>query len=96
MLNTSQDILYLTVAACVAAFTVTLIWIMYYIGQITKQSNDMLADFRKKLEELDETVKTIQTKVSHSVEALSAISDQVAYVVDFIRNMSKSKKRAKN
>lgn len=93
MVTTSQDVLYLTVSICVAAFTGTLIWIMYYVGQITKQSNEMIADFRVKLEELDRAVKNIQEKVTHSVDVLASLSDQIGGIVEVVRSYTRGKKR---
>lgn len=91
MLNTSQDVLYLTVAICVAFFTVFLIWIMYYIAQITKQSNEMVTDFRNKMEELDQTAKDIKDKVSNSMESLTSISDQIKTIFGFIKTLRDSR-----
>ncbi|EKD76638.1 MAG: hypothetical protein ACD_43C00034G0003 [uncultured bacterium] len=88
MLATSQDILYVTVAACIAVFTVFLVWIMYYIAQISKQSNEMISDFRQKMEELDETVQVIKEKVTHSVDALSGVSEQVGNILELIQNFT--------
>lgn len=93
MISTSQDILYVTVATCIAAFTVTLIWIMYYVGQITKQSNEMIADFRTKLEELDRTIHIIQDKVTRSVDTLASLSDQIGGIVEVVRGFAKKKRK---
>lgn len=94
MFETSQDILYITVAACIAVFTIFLVWIMYYIAQISKQSNEMIADFRQKMEELDETVHVIKEKVTNSVDALSSVSAQVGNILELIQNFTgKSKSR---
>lgn len=95
MFETSQDILYITVAACIAVFTVFLVWIMYYIAQISKQSNEMIADFRQKMEELDETVHVIKEKVTNSVDALSSVSSQVGNILELIQNFTGSKAKTR-
>jgi predicted PurR-regulated permease PerM len=95
MLETSQDMLYVTVAACIAVFTVFLVWIMYYIAQISKQSNEMITDFRQKMEELDETVQVIKEKVTHSVDALSSVGEQVGNILELIQNFTGRNKASK-
>ncbi len=95
MITTSQDVLYLTVAVCIATFTATLIWIMYYVGQITKQSNEMISDFRTKLEDLDRAIHAIQDKVSRSVDVLATLSNQVSNVVEIVRGVTTKAKRKK-
>lgn len=88
MFETSQDILYITVAVCIAVFTVFLVWIMYYVAQISRQSNEMIADFRQKMEELDETMTSLKTKVNDSVDSLAAVSSQVGSILEFIKSLT--------
>ena len=98
MFETSQDILYVTVAVCIAVFTIFLVWIMYYVAQISRQSNEMIADFRQKMEELDETMTSLKTKVNDSVDSLAAVSSQVGSILEFIKSLtgrSSTKKRIK-
>lgn len=99
MFSTSQDILYVTVSICIALFTFFLVWIMYYIVQISKQSNEMISDFRQKMEELDATVHAIKDKVNTSVDRISSLSDQVGNILEVItrftnRGGSRRKRRA--
>ena len=96
MIDVSQQVLYLTLAGSIAVFTVFLVWIMYYIAQIAKQSNEMVSDFRVKMEELDESVQQLKDKVSGSVENLATMGEQVAYIVELVGGVTgkrKSKKR---
>lgn len=97
MFETSQDILYVTVAVCIAVFTVFLVWIMYYVAQISRQSNEMIADFRQKMEELDATMTSLKTKVNDSVDSLAAVSSQVGSILEMIQSFTgaRSKKKGK-
>lgn len=96
MFETSQDILYLTVSICVFVFTIFLVWIMYYAAQISKQSNEMITDFRDKMEELDESIHDIKDKVSASVDSLANVSSQVSNVVELVRGFSGADKDKRN
>ena len=98
MLDTSQDILYVTVSVCIGVFTVFLVWIMYYIAQISRQSNEMISDFRQKMEELDATMKALKEKVNDSVDSLASVSSQVGSILEMIQSFTGrgSKKRRKS
>ena len=98
MFDTSQDILYITVAVCIGVFTVFLVWIMYYIAQISRQSNEMITDFRQKMEELDETMRWLKEKVNDSVDSLAAVSSQVGTILEMIKSFTggRTKKRRKS
>ncbi|MDP3970770.1 MAG: hypothetical protein Q8P90_03645 [bacterium] len=91
MLETSQDVLYITVSMSIAVFTFFLVWIMYYAAQISRQSNEMITDFREKMEELDETLNVIKEKVTTSVDSLSAVSEQVSYILELVNNFGQRK-----
>lgn len=97
MFDTSQDILYITVSVCIGAFTVFLIWIMYYVAQISRQSNEMITDFRQKMEELDATMAALKEKVNDSVDSLAAVSSQVGMILEMIQSFTgkRSKKRTR-
>lgn len=93
MFATSQDVLYITVAACIAVFTLFLVWIMYYVVQITRQSNEMISDFREKIEDLDATVQVIKEKVTTSVDSLSSVSQQIGNILEIVRGFSGRKSK---
>ncbi len=95
MFESSQDVFYLTISLCVAVFTGFLVWIMYYVAQISRQSNEMITDFRIKMEELDASVKELKEKVSNSIDSISMISDQVASVLEVVKNFSGGDKKRK-
>lgn len=100
MISTAQDILYITVAISIGLFTVFLVWIMYYIAQISRQSNEMITDFRNKMEELDASVRVIKDKVQDSVDSLSAVSSQITTMLDLVKNFTgkgkKSRRRSRD
>lgn len=95
MISSAQDILYITVAASIGLFTVFLVWIMYYIAQISRQSNEMITDFRSKMEELDATMHVIKDKVQDSVDSLSAVSTQITTILDLVRSFTNKAKRSR-
>ena len=93
LISTSQDVLYLTIAVCTALFTGFLVWIMYYLAQLTRQSTEMVTDFRQKIEDLDTSIKALKEKVSDSVETFSVVGDKVATILDIVKNVGGSRRR---
>ena len=95
MFETSQDVLYLTVSICVALFTGFLVWIMYYIAQISRQSNEMIEDFRIKMEELDQSIKDIKEKVGTSIESITTVGEQVGSIMEIVTKLTGNKSTKK-
>lgn len=93
LISTSQDVLYITVSACVAVFTFFLVWIMYYLAQISRQSNEMITDFRNKMEELDQSITVLKEKVNDSMTTFTSIGSQVATILEIVKNVSGNRKR---
>lgn len=91
MLETSQDILYIAVALCVLIFTGFLVWIMYYLAQIMRQSNEIITDVRKEIVELQAAIQNIKEKVASSATSISFLTKQIKDVVDFVRERKQKK-----
>ncbi len=94
MIEVSQSTLFFSISLCVLVFTGFLVWIMFYLGQLTKQSNEMVTDFREKIAELEETIKTIKDKASASAESVAFVAGEIKNVVDMVKD-KKEKKIAK-
>ena len=89
MLDQAHNILYLTVALCALVFTGFLVWIMYYLAQIMKQSNEIIIDVRAKLEELEEAIDNIKEKVTSSANSIASVASEVKHIVDFVQSRKK-------
>lgn len=94
MLIASQSTLFFTVSVCVLVFTGFLVWIMYYLAQIMKQSNEIIIDVRKKMAELEETVNNIKDKVNASASSITFIASEIKNILEFVqdRRMKKGRK----
>lgn len=84
ILETSQDILYITVSVCTLVFTGFLCWVLFYLAHLLKQSNQITEELHAKMTEWAEAIDEIKEKVINTAATLSSLGDQVGRVVDFI------------
>jgi len=93
MLETSQDLLYVIVALCTFVFTIFLVWIMYYLAQIMKQSNEIISDVREELAELSKTIANIKEKVNSSATSIAFVANQIKDIAGFLHEKKGKKKK---
>jgi len=88
MLETSKDILYLVVAFCILWFTVFLCWTLYYVVRILKNANEIVEEFRARLQILTDAINYVRGKV----ENISALMNGMAGGVgSAVKNMVSKK-----
>ena len=81
MLETSKDILYLVIAFCVLWLTVFLCWMFYYVTRILKNANQIVEEFRSRLQILTEAINYVRGKVENIHSLLSVAGSGVARMV---------------
>lgn len=92
MLESSKDILNLTIAFCVVWFTVFLIWMMYYIISMLKKANDSMKLVNVIINSINVIIEHTKGKIKNSVASFEFIGMLVKKIVDTID----SKKQKKN
>jgi uncharacterized protein YoxC len=88
MLETSKDILFLVIAFCVLWLTVFLCWMLYYIMRILKNANQIVEEFRTRLQILTEAIDYLRGKVENIHSLLNVAGGGMASAV---KNMMASK-----
>jgi len=58
---------------------------------IFKNMHEVVKDFKRKMEAIDELVKTLKNKIEHSATYMALLAEGVTKLLDFL----KEKKRAK-
>lgn len=81
MLQTSQDILYLVISFCVLWVTVFLCWTFYYVMRILRNANQIVEEFRVRLQALTEAINYIRGKVEHISGLLTLASGGVSGLI---------------
>lgn len=65
MFETSKDVLYLVISFCVLWVSVFLCWTFYYVMCILRNANQIVEEFRVRLQALTEAINYIRGKVEH-------------------------------
>jgi|GEM_PF-345074 len=78
MLETSQDILYLVISFCIIWITVFLCWTFYYLVKILKNANQIVEEFRVRIQALTEAVDYVRHKVEGISELMSLAGSGVS------------------
>ena len=88
MYATSVDVMYGALSVAILVFTGFLAWMMYYVVQILKQGNEVIAEIREKIAEFEEAITSIKEKVISSATSISFIASQIGSVVDVVKRRS--------
>lgn len=92
---TSLDFLYFIIAFCLLILTGFLIWIMYYIAMILRQGNEIVTEFRQKVEEIENSIHAIHEKVFNSANAVSFLVKEFGQISNLVREFKSSRAQKK-
>ena len=100
IIESSKDILFLTIALSIFLFTVFACWAVYYVIVMLKNVSRMTISAREKLEMIDKILKLVKDKLEKGSNHAAMISDSVIKLVGFLMEKQKSsatstKKRSK-
>jgi hypothetical protein len=95
MFQTSTDILWLTIAACVALLTIFSCWGIFYLIQIVRRSSNMFKGVEQMIANINDVIKTTKEKIEHSAAYLSVLADGAKKVVEIMREKSNGVKTHK-
>lgn len=81
MFGSSKDILYLVISFCVLWTTVFLCWMFYYVMRLLRNTNQIVEEFRVRLQSLTEAINYVRGKVEHMSSLMNAVTSGVGGVV---------------
>lgn len=103
MLETSKDVLYLTLALAIAVLTFFIVWAIYYLvmilkkfSELVKEFESMIASAKEKLERLESLCNTIEERIKHSASYLPLLFKGITELVDYLKNKKTKKEKQKN
>jgi len=73
MLDSSKDILYIVISFCVLWATVFLCWMFYHAGKILRNVNQIIEEFRVRLQVLSDAIGFIHEKVDDISEVMKTV-----------------------
>ena len=75
MFETSKDVLYLVISFCIIWVTIFLCWVFYYLARILKNANQIVEEFRVRLQALSEAVDYIRGRVEQMSSLLTLVTE---------------------
>ncbi|NUM25467.1 MAG: hypothetical protein HUU49_02450 [Candidatus Buchananbacteria bacterium] len=90
IIESSKDILFLTIALSIFLFTVFACWAVYYVIVMLKNISKMTISAREKLELVDKILKLIKDKLEKGSNHAAMISDSVIKLVGFLMEKQKN------
>ena len=81
MIESSKDILYIVISFCILWVAVFLCWMFYYAGKILKNTNQIIEEFRVRLQSLADAIGFIQEKVEMISFAMNSVFKGVGTAV---------------
>jgi len=86
MLNSSQDILFYTLAICAIMLTAFTCWILYYIIAVIRNAYDMTKSIKKKIDALDDILKTIKINLNNAANYVGLVVTGIDKIVNYVQN----------
>ena len=81
MFENSKDILYLVISFSVLWVTFFLCWMFYYLMRLLRNANEIIEEFRVRLQALTEAISYIRSKVEHMSGLLTLITSGASGLV---------------
>jgi hypothetical protein len=92
MFSESKDILFLTIAVCVAAFTVFSCWGLFYIVGGLRNFFKIAQDIRDVFKKIEGTIDEIRSKIGQSASYVFLIGEALKKVMEAAKIYSSNKK----
>lgn len=93
ILETSKDVLYLSISFGVLLLSIITAWFIYYLAQIVRQIYKITEDMRERMKKIDEVVQMFKEKIEHSASYLFLIGEGIKKLVEIIRNYTEKKEK---
>jgi len=93
MLNTSKDVLNITIAVSVGVLTIFISWGLYYFAQILRQGFKIFKETRERINKIDAAIKSFKDKIEHSTAHIVLISEGIKKLVEVIKERTGGKEK---
>jgi hypothetical protein len=95
MFSTSHDILLLTIAACVAAFTFFACWGLFYLVAMIRNVYGITKDFKNLFKKIEDLIDVLKNKVHESSTYFLLFGEVLKKVMDIAHSFG-NRRRDKN
>lgn len=94
MFETSLDVLYLSLAACVIVLTFFLCWALYYLIRLGKNAVYTVEKFTVVLKKADEVLDIVKEKLHSSGTYLAVAANAVKSVVEYMGERKATRRKS--
>jgi hypothetical protein len=91
MFSTSKDILFLTIAACVAAFTIFSCWGMFYFVGMLRNAFKIVKDARRMVDKVEGILDALKEKINSSASYLFFIGEALKRIMEMSKEWHRDK-----
>lgn len=88
-----RDLLFLVGAVSLAWVTVFLCWVLYEIGKLIHQANELVSDTREKIGRFERLVMSIGEKLGATSQYLGFIAEGGKQLLSFLHNREEKQER---
>jgi hypothetical protein len=81
MIETSKDLLFITLAFCAIWLTVFLCWLLYYVMAIIRDAETVMRQIKNVVDKVDGVAKFVQDKMEHSAASLTIIASALKELI---------------
>ena len=95
MLQTSHDLLLISISLAVLWLAIFLCAVLYYLAAILRQAYQIIRGWKEMLHKIDEILDLIKGKIEHASSSLVLIAEGVKQGIEFLmkKQMKKEKER---
>lgn len=83
MINTTYDIFWLLAGISIFMFTVFVCWAIFYFIMIVRDTREIIKNFKKKMELIDEFTTQVKEKVEDATKYVKTVMDIVVKITDW-------------
>ena len=95
MLQTSQDLLLISLSLAVIWLTVFLCVVLYYLAMLLKEGYKIFEGWRKRMTRIDEILDLIKEKIGRTTSSLVLIAEGVKQAIEFLAKRQGEKRERK-
>jgi hypothetical protein len=93
MFSTSKDVLFLTIAACVAAFTIFSCWGLFYLVGMLRNTFKIVKDARRMVDKVESILDALKEKINSSASYLFLIGEALKKILEMSREWRGKKEK---
>ncbi len=83
-INTTYDLFWLLAGLSLFLFTVFVCWAIFYLIMIVRDTREIIKNFKKKMELIDEFVSVIKEKIEDTTKYVKTVMDIVVKITDWM------------